>query len=285
ACGRDFAELVAGERSLVLEATRTVFATEDWSGEIRSRTRAGEEVTLFSRWRLLRRPDGSPEAILSASTDVTEKKKLEATLSRAQRMENIGALAAGFAHDLRNALTPALMSAELLRGCGNAADREKFRNIIAVSARRGMGMVKRILGFAREGAAGGPTEVGALVEEIAAMARETFPQLVLVTVRPMPGDLWPTRGDALDLNTALLELCVRAREAMPSGGRLTLSAQNVKAEREEAARAGIEPGDYVRLTVTDTGPGLSPEEVQQIMDFDGAATNGRADAGLAVVAR
>jgi PAS domain S-box-containing protein len=287
ACGRDFAELLTGPRALLLEATRTVFAAEDWCGEILLRAKNGGDVTLFSRWRLLRRPDGSPEAILSASTDVTEKKKLEGSLHRVQRLDHIGSLAASFAHDLRNALTPALMSAELLRGCNNAADREKFRNIIAVSARRGIGMVKKILGFARDAASTAPTPVAAVIDEIAAMARETFPQLILVTIRAIPADLWPARIDPMDLNQALIELCVRARESMPSGGRLTLSAQNVQAEREEAGRAGLNPGAYVRLTVTDTGPGLPPDELRLLLgpELAGATNGHQSNEGLALVAR
>ena len=111
ATGREFSALTHGDPERTEQARSTLLAGGTWLGEFQLRHRNGEEIVIFSRWNLLRGKDGQPRAILSANTDITERKKLEAAFLRAQRMDSIGALAGGIAHDLNNALAPVLMSA------------------------------------------------------------------------------------------------------------------------------------------------------------------------------
>ncbi len=100
ALGRELGSLVQRPQSLFDTALNHLLQTGDWLAEVTVKNKAGEEIAVFSRWSLLRGRDGRPRAILSAHTDITEKKRLEATFLRAQRMDSIGALAGGIAHDL-----------------------------------------------------------------------------------------------------------------------------------------------------------------------------------------
>jgi CheY-like chemotaxis protein len=120
---------------------------------------------------------------LDDAAERAEKKKLEAVFLRAQRMDSIGALAGGIAHDLNNVLTPVLMSVELLKDCPDDATRQKFLDIIASSTRRATGMVKQILGFARGHGGTGPVFAGHLLREMAKIVQETFPKSISISAR------------------------------------------------------------------------------------------------------
>jgi PAS domain S-box-containing protein len=266
ATGQDFGELLMGDSTALAEAKARLIEFDEWMGEFHLKNRAGEEIIVFSRWNLLRSSGGQVQAILSANTDITEKKKLEGILLRAQRMDSIGALAGGIAHDLNNALAPVLMSAEILRSCDDNAGREKFLDIITSSAQRAAGMVKQILGFARGKSGGGPVSVGAVVREMVKIVKDTFPKSISISMKLTDRDLWQIQGDATELHQVLLNLCVNARDAMPDGGQLTLSVQNVRLTQEEAAPLQVAAGPWVLLSVADTGSGIPPEVLPHIFE-------------------
>ena len=164
-----------------------------------------------------------PRSILIINTDVTEKKSYEVQLLRSQRMESIGKLAGGIAHDLNNALTPIIVGAQLLGENNSDADRNRLLDTISASANRGAAMVKHILTFAR-GSKGQSQQVplSNLVKEIAKVIQDTFSKSILINVN-MGKALWNVSGDATELYQVLLNLCVNARDAMPQGGELTLN--------------------------------------------------------------
>ena len=246
---------------------RAALERGEWSGEIRQPTRSGKLLTVESRWTLLRDEAGQPKGLLIINSDVTEKKQLEAESLRMQRMEAVGALAGGMAHDLNNALAPVLMGTQLLRRDAKDENTRRILTFMESSTRRGADMVRQVLLFAR-GKQGDFERLDArpLVREMEKLARDTFPLNIAVSAH-VAEDLWPVRGNATQLHQVLLNLCVNARDAMAAGGSLSIAADNVKLE-EAAARKIPEgrPGAFVVLMVSDTGAGMPPEVMARILE-------------------
>ena len=242
------------------DARRLAMERGEWNGELRQRARSGAMLTLESRWTLLRGEAGEPKGLLIISSDVTEKKQLEAESMRMQRMEAVGALAGGMAHDLNNALAPILMGTQLLRRDAKDDNSKRILSLMESSTRRGADMVRQVLLFAR-GKQGDfeRVDVRPIVKEMEKLARDTFPQNITVSAQ-VAEDLWPVRGNATQLHQVLLNLCVNARDAMAMGGSLSVAADNVALD-DVAARAIPDgrPGDFVVLMVSDTGSGMPPE--------------------------
>ena len=265
ALGQPFGKLLQGNPEILARAMSRLTESGAWTAEVSLKNKSGGELAIFSRWNLLRDKAGHPQGILTANTDITEKKKLEMIALRAQRMDSIGSLAGGIAHDLNNALAPVLMSAELLRTCRDDESRERFLDIIASSAQRATGMVKQVLGFARGKGSGGAVPVGDIILEMSKIVRDTFPKSIEINAPPTPPDIWQIVGDAIELHQVLLNLCVNARDAMPKGGRLTLSAQNVTLNHQTAPALRV-AGPYVILSVADTGSGIPPAVLTHIFE-------------------
>ncbi len=250
----------------LLDAFQNVLAKGEWSGELKQAVKSGKELIIQSRWTLVRDDDGKPRSIFVINTDVTEQKSLEAQFLRTQRMESIGTLAGGIAHDLNNVLSPIVMGVELLKMKVTDDNSQKMLNTMAGSARRGSDMVKQVLTFAR-GQTGERTlvQIKHLIREMQKIARETFPknidvQIEVETVRPI-------LADATQLHQILLNLCVNARDAMPDGGGISISAKDVALTQAEADKfVGAKAAKYVLLKVTDTGTGIPPEIIDKIFE-------------------
>jgi two-component system, cell cycle sensor histidine kinase and response regulator CckA len=238
-----------------------------WSGEAKVFTKAGEELTVQSRWRVLCDQDGAPNSFLITHTDLTGQKMLEAKFLRTQRLESLGALASGIAHDLNNVFTPILMSAQMLGETQEEGTRNKVLGTLASSARRGSNMVKQVLTFSR-GLESGPEFVQTrhLVGELERMMRETFPPQVKIFTN-LPSDLWLVRGDATQLYQILMNLCINSRDAMPDGGSLTVEARNMEiVPAAERVNGGCQRSPHVSIVVSDTGIGMSPETQKRIFE-------------------
>ena len=211
--------------------------------------------------------EDNPEEGVCFAVDLTERKKLEQQFLRSQRMESIGTLAGGIAHDLNNILAPIMMSVPVLRMDLPDTDRERIISTIEMCAERGAQIVKQVLTFGRglEGEKR-PLQVGALISEIVKIIHATFPKNITVEKAIEPG-LWPMLGDATQLHQVLLNLCVNARDAMPDGGRLRLSARNLVLDASYSSMMpGTAPGPYVLLEASDSGSGIPPEIVERIFD-------------------
>jgi PAS domain S-box-containing protein len=254
ACGDALQAVLHGAKTLRLEA-----AVARPNGD-----RVPVELTLGAiTW------DGQSQAqvIFRDIRDRAEKELLEAKLLRAQRLESIGTLASGIAHDLNNVLTPALMSVEMLAKRTEDPKSKTILGTLERSIMRGAGIVKQVLAFGRglEGAHD-LLQPRYLLREIEQIATETFPKSIETTAN-IQKDLWLVRGDSTQLHQTLLNLCLNARDAMPNGGALTLTAKNVVLD---AMFAQMNPeaktGPYVQICVTDTGTGIPPAIMAKIFD-------------------
>jgi PAS domain S-box-containing protein len=269
------------------EAKAQVLATGEWRGDFALRHREGADLHVESTWSLVLGNDGEPRSILIIDTDVTERKQLEMQLLRADRIDSIGMLAGGVAHDLNNALTPILMGADLLRM--RATDPQDLRIIdnIEASASHGSALVKQLLAFAR-GSEGVRDEVrvAALFDDVRRLLRQGLPRTIEIDIAADP-DVRDIHADATQMKQVLLNLSFNAREAMPQGGRLEIKCANAQVDRSLARRhPGVEPGPFLRIAIKDNGIGMPPEVVRKIFDpFFSTKRGGRGTGlGLSTVA-
>jgi PAS domain S-box-containing protein len=269
--GKNAAELLHNEKTpSQFEAIQTTLAKEGkWQGELQQVTKSGKDIIVESRWTLVRDETGNPKSILTVSTDITEKKQLEAQFLRAQRLESVGTLASGIAHDFNNILTPILAVSQLLPLKFPLLDdnSQQLLKILEGSAKRGADMVKQILSFTR-GVEGSRTNVQIrhLLSDVAQVAGRTFPKSI-ETKTNIASDLWTVFADATQIHQVLINLSVNARDAMLDGGTLTISAENLWID-ESYARMYVdaEVGPYVAIAIADTGIGISPEIIDRIFD-------------------
>ena len=265
--GRNLGDFLYLEAAQLAEARRVTLDRGEWSGELLQRTKSGKEIRVESRWSLLRDASGRAKSILSINTDITERKKLEAQFLRAQRMESIGTLAGGIAHDLNNVLAPIMMSIDLLKLRTADPLSLEMLSLISTSAKRGAEMVSQVLYFAR-GIEGEriTLDTSGLLRDLQRFVKDTFPKNIVLELTAEPG-LWPVIGDATQIYQVLLNLCVNARDAMPDGGQVTLSAGNVTVDELHAGE-GIDarPGRFVVFQIQDAGTGIPPEIIDKIFD-------------------
>ncbi|OYW76471.1 MAG: hypothetical protein B7Z37_08535 [Verrucomicrobia bacterium 12-59-8] len=260
-------ELLNRDAAQFLAVVKAVKEQGEWAGEMQQYDKDGRMVIVESRWTLIRDVQGRPKSILSINTDITERKKLEQQFLRSQRMESIGTLAGGIAHDLNNVLAPIMMSIELLKLQERSEQKQSILATIEGSARRGADMVKQVLSFAR-GVEGRQlaVQVGHLLKEIEKITNETFLKSIQV-LSEIPSGLWVVQGDPTQIHQVLLNLCVNARDAMPNGGTLKLAARNLMLDEQCAAMiAGAKPGPYLHIQVEDNGTGMSPEVMERIFE-------------------
>jgi len=267
AVGRNIRELIYSNPQEFFEVDERLIRLGEWQGELQLLAKSGQKITVEAYITLIRDNQGSPKSVLAISTDITEKKRLEAQFLRAQRMESIGTLAGGIAHDLNNILAPILMSIDLLKSTATDPQAGQILDAIGVSARRGADIVRQVLLFAR-GTEGQKIEVQPrhIVEDIASIIQDTFPKNIQLEFL-IPKDTWTILGDPTQVHQVLLNLCLNARDAMPNGGNLTIGVENCVLDDQYAAmNVQIKPGRYVRINVTDSGTGVPPEILDRIFD-------------------
>lgn len=236
-----------------------------WIGERQNRTRDGQELIIESRRSLIVDSSGHPTSQLVIDIDITHEKRREQIERRSQRLESIGTLTSGIAHDLNNVLTPITMGAKLLRRKSTDAQETGLLDTISSSAERGAAMIRQLLSFA--GGTTGPravVDVEELLQEACRILEHTLTQSIRVQVE-VTGELWPTLGDSTELSQVLMNLAVNARDAMPDGGTLTFEAENVSLH-ENASNVGLPSGKYIRISVADTGVGIPKDLIEKIFD-------------------
>ena len=268
AFGRNVFDLLsAGDRTQIEAARAVVGDSDEWKAEQRQTTREGVRIIVDSRWTLVRSDTGEPDYYFITNTEITEQKRTEEHLLRAQRMESIGTLAGGIAHDLNNILSPIMMAVDMMRLGVNEAEHARWLAMIKENAERGADLIKQVLTFAR-GMEGQrmTVQLKHLVKEVVAVLKQTLPKSIVLK-HEIATDLWTTAADPTQIHQVLMNICINARDAMPAGGAITLKAENVAVD-ENYARMNSESaaGNYVLLTISDTGVGMQPEMVKRIFD-------------------
>ncbi|MGD1043736.1 MAG: PAS domain S-box protein [Bacteroidota bacterium] len=231
--------------------------------ELQQRAKNGRKIITLSQWSLVQNQDGKPYARLVIDRDITEQRNFETQLRRAQRMESLGTLAGGIAHDFNNVLAPILMSIQILNMKITDPNLKKLITTLESSTKRGSEVVKQVATFARGTEKEfGPQQLRYIVSEIESIINGTFPKNIQLRIG-ISKDLSLVLGDAAQLQQMLMNLCLNARDAMPDGGRLTVTAEGMDMDESFARMIlGAHPGQYVVLTVADTGTGI-PMEIQE----------------------
>jgi two-component system, cell cycle sensor histidine kinase and response regulator CckA len=248
------------------QAKRIVLERDEWAGELHHITKSGKKIVVESRWTLVRDSKGEPKSIFVINTDITEQKKIEAQFLRAQRMESIGTLASGIAHDLNNVLAPILMAIQVLKLKIKEEDLQ-WLEILHSNAQRGASMIKQVLSFAR-GLEGErvPVQPRHLIKDVVKILKDTLPKTIMIQFH-FPDNLWTISADATQIHQVLMNLCVNARDAMPNGGILKIITNNVVLDENYARmHLNVKPGKYVSITVEDTGTGMSQEHISRIFE-------------------
>jgi len=211
--------------------------------------------------------EDNPNEGVCFMVDLTERKKLEHQFLRAQRMESIGTLAGGIAHDLNNILAPIMMSIDILKGMSDKPEVRDILQTIDVSAKRGADIVRQVLSFAR-GVEGERVEIQPrhLLHDLEHIIKDTFPKDIQLHFS-IPNDIWTILGDPTQVHQVLLNLSVNARDAMPDGGSLTVGVENCSLDEQYLASSiQIKAGRYVFISVTDTGTGIPAPLLDKIFE-------------------
>lgn len=241
-----------------------------WQGEIDQLTKTGKNIIVESRKTLINNQFYHSRSILVVNSDITEKKQLEKQFYHAQRLESLGTLASGIAHDFNNILTPILGASQLLplKITNINEPTQRLLRLLSGSAKRGAELVQQILLFSR--ATDGEAvilQLGYLLLEVIAIAQHTFPKSITISTKVPAMELWTISGDSTQLHQVFMNLMINARDAMSSGGSLTISAENRPLDEEDALmNLEAKAGCYVVVTVADTGMGIPPELLNRIFD-------------------
>ena len=214
----------------------------------------------------LRRDDGDVEGFVVMATDATERKATEAQLQQAQKMEAVGQLTGGLAHDFNNLLAVVLGNLQLLERSIKDDDKAVRRSRAALDAtERGAELTKRLLAFSRRQTLEPKTiDVNDLVTDMNTLLRRTLGETVELNMA-CADDLWLTKADPNQVETAVLNLAINARDAMPDGGKLTVETANECLDETYVAQfSDVDAGDYVMIAVSDTGTGIPKDLVAKV---------------------
>lgn len=244
-----------------------VFTNGQWVGELRMAHRDRTSIPVESRQSVIWGDGGLPAARLCISSGITDRRRREEQFFRAQRMENIGLLAAGISHDLNNMLAPILLAAPMLRDHVQDPGALALLGTLERSAERGANLVRQILAFA-QGVSGDHVlvQVKHLMRDLASVISGTFPKSIRLE-EYIASDLWPIKGNATQIHQVLLNLSVNARDSMPDGGTLRVRAENRMLDEASAREfEGGRAGAFLMLLVEDSGSGIAPEILKQMWE-------------------
>ncbi len=219
--------------------------------------------------RPLRDAEGEVLAVIAEAAEFTEQRQAEEALRQSQKMEAVGQLTGGLAHDFNNLLTGVLGSLEIMEirmAQGRVKELDRYITVAQGAAKRAAALTHRLLAFSRRQTLDPkPTDVNRLVLEMDELVRRSMGPQIAVEVVTAAG-LWATLVDPNQLENALLNLCINARDAMPDGGRLTIETCNRWLDDRAAHERDLTPGQYISLCVSDTGSGMPPDVVSRAFD-------------------
>jgi PAS domain S-box-containing protein len=266
--GESIIDAVISGRSRWDRIMRKLLDSGGWDGQMRQRHRDDRERNVQCHLTLVLDKADRPKSVLAINTDMTEKLDLEEQLRQSQRLESIGQLTGGVAHDFNNLLTVILGNAELLSEA--LESNEELRSMAELTksaASRGAELTNQLLSFARrQKLEPQPVDVLDLVNSMKPLLQRSLPEHIEITTSHEPG-LWKAEIDPGQLESALLNLALNARDAMPRGGRLGLSISNTKLDEDYVRNhAEVQAGDFVQIAVTDTGEGIRPEIMKRLFE-------------------
>jgi signal transduction histidine kinase len=249
--------------------TEYLGTSTDIEDQVRARevlTRSREELEAL----VAERTSDLRQALDALHAEALERLQAEEALRQSQKMEAIGQLTGGIAHDFSNLLQSVSGSLEMARRRleeGRIAGAVRFLDAASGATDRAAGLTQRLLAFARrQRLEPRPVDPGELVAGMADLIRRTMGAPVTVELRLGNDGAW-VWCDPNALESALLNLCINARDAMPEGGRLTIATENVRvAAKEAAGQEGAAPGDYVAITASDTGEGMAPDVLERAFE-------------------
>jgi two-component system, cell cycle sensor histidine kinase and response regulator CckA len=260
--GRNIRDLVyTGSEDFDI-TTRELVQGGQWRGELDFVSKAGSRKVLMSQVTVV---PHHPTTVLSIATDVTEHRHMEQQMLRSQRLEMIGTLTSGIAHDLNNVLSPVVMAAQMFTPNKSEEELERLREVLMKGTGRAVDVVRQLLSFSRgQQEAKTNLQPRALIKEILGLVRETFPRGVKVQ-DSVPEDLSPIWGNATQLHQVIMNLCVNARDAMPQGGTIEVRGSNTRITEEFCqAHRTAKSGNFVKIVIADTGTGIPAEMVQEV---------------------
>ena len=247
----------------------TIQAGKVWEGVFHNKRSNGDLFWDEAKISPITNVKGEITHYLGVQTDITEKKQIEQQLRRSQKMDSLGKLTGGIAHDYNNMLNVILGYTELLEMVLTEDSGDKVKEFIGEikhAADRGASLTKKLLSFSRqESAKPEQVDINELLTESKNMLEKTLTARVNLTF-DLVDSIWPVYLDKNDLEDAILNICINAMHAMPDGGDLTLSTFNGSLAEDEARVLNLTPGDYVQLSISDTGCGISENMLNQIFD-------------------
>ncbi len=273
AVGQSLEAVLGAEPEKVGEILETVRAEGQWRGRMQHTRADGVALTVEGHWVLVDADDagdgqGDRSAVMAINTDISEQVLLEEQLQQAQRLESVGQLTGGIAHDFNNLLTVMLGNADLLvEGLQEDAELQELAGMIRSAAERAGELTSRLLAFARKQPLDPRSvDVNRLVVSMDRMLRRTLGEHVEIKL-VQGAAVWPALVDEGQLENALLNLCINARDAMPHGGKLVIETGNAYLDDAYASlHADVSPGQYVHITISDTGVGMAPDTLERVFD-------------------
>ena len=254
---RDYAEL-----------WKTILSGRDWHGDFENKCKDGTLITVSAVISPVRDDKGQITHFVSIQEDITRRRAIEAQLQQAKRMEAIGRLTGGFAHDFNNLLTIAIGNLDVLQEeLRSSPKAQELANLALTASLRGAELVGQLLAFARRRPLKPAVfEINGLISETVALLKRSLGEPVSIETK-LAADVWPVEADTSHVESALTNLAINARDAMPEGGRLVIETSNHHLDAGDAAETlDAAPGDYVRLSVTDTGIGIPPENLSRVCE-------------------
>ncbi|MFU2489566.1 PAS domain-containing protein [Thauera sp. WH-1] len=267
ALGQRVNTLLRADVQTAAEAMTQALEHGTWDGRLRLRRRDGAHVDVECHWTLVREAEGRRQSIIAITTDLGERLELERQLHQAQRLEAVGQLTGGLAHDFNNLLQVILGNAELLvERLQHEPRLAALPALIRSAAQRGAELTARLLSFSRRQPLDPrPTDTDALVQAMAELLERTLGEQIRIEFRLDAGP-WEAQVDPAQLESAVLNLCLNARDAMPDGGRLGVASSRRHLPAAAAEAVGLRAGDYVLLEVSDSGVGMTATELAQAFD-------------------
>ena len=267
AIGKKVRELLQSDPIETTEALRQTKTSGTWRGEMEHTAKDGKKLIIESSWTLVYDDKQKPKSIITINMNISEKKALEGRYLRAQRLESLGTLAGGIAHDFRNILTPVMITLGLI---DQHLTRKEDHEMIAALQRnlqRGSDLARQLLIFGRgEEGKSTPISVPSLLLEIEKTLKETFPRSIFIEVKNDPS-LPLINGDITQLHQVLINLSLNARDAMPYGGTLSITAERTVLDPYYArGHPDAKPGPYIIISVKDDGIGMPMEVLDRLFE-------------------